>query len=76
APFVIADGSISDFLNTNPENLEDEGSNAYFTFIGANPDQADHFAMLGDNTIGVEDLFGGGDNDFNDVIFKVDFTVP
>ncbi|NEO97250.1 MAG: DUF4114 domain-containing protein [Symploca sp. SIO2E9] len=76
APFVIVNGSISDFLKTNPENLEDEGSNAYFAFEDANPDQVDHFAMLGDNTFGVEDLFGGGDNDFNDVTFKVDLTIP
>jgi hypothetical protein len=30
--------------------------------------------MLGDNTFGFEDLRGGGDKDFNDVIVKVNLA--
>ncbi len=47
----------------------------FFPFLGANSDGADHVMMLGDNLFGFEDLPGGGDRDFNDIIVKVDFSV-
>ncbi|MBO1065173.1 MULTISPECIES: DUF4114 domain-containing protein [Nostocales] len=31
--------------------------------------------MLGNNVFGFEDLVGGGDNDYNDIIVKVNLTV-
>jgi len=43
-------------------------SNTYFAFDRANPDGIQHFQMLGDNTFGLEDLYGGGDRDFDDLI--------
>ncbi len=46
---------------------------AYFNYLGANPDKLDHFRLLGNNTFGVEDLYGGGDRDFNDLVVKLDF---
>jgi hypothetical protein len=33
------------------------------------------FASRGDNTFGFEDLANGGDNDYNDLTIKMDFTV-
>ena len=30
-----------------------------------------HFKMLGDNTFGLEDINGGGDKDFDDMILKL-----
>ena len=63
-PFIITDGGT-------PDNYK----NIYFTFLGANSDGVDHVRLLGDNTFGFEDLAGGGDNDFNDVIVKVNLTV-
>jgi hypothetical protein len=48
------------------EQLEGEGADIYFSDQALNADDADH-----ENTDGLtqnwEDLFGGGDNDFNDV---------
>ena len=64
APFIITDGGT-------PDNYK----NIYFTFLGANSDGVDHVRLLGDNTFGFEDLVGGGDKDFNDVIVKVNLTV-
>ncbi|MFN7517388.1 MAG: DUF4114 domain-containing protein, partial [Dolichospermum sp.] len=46
----------------------------YFTFLGANSDGVDHVRMLGDNTFGFEDMRGGGDKDFNDILVKVNLT--
>jgi Domain of unknown function (DUF4114)/FG-GAP repeat len=62
-PFLIANGTPD---TSNP--------NIYFTFLGANSDGVDHVRMLGDNTFGFEDLLGGGDKDFNDMVVKVNLT--
>ena len=63
-------GTPDALLDSNPNNNPD----IYFTFLGANSDGVDHVRMLGDNTFGFEDLRGGGDKDFNDVIVKVNLA--
>ncbi|NJM18905.1 MAG: DUF4114 domain-containing protein [Richelia sp. SM1_7_0] len=65
APFIVIDGSVDKAINNNAE--------VYFSFLGANSDGVDHIRLLGDNTFGFEDLPGGGDLDYNDMIIKVDF---
>jgi hypothetical protein len=45
------------------------GSDTYFHWGAANADQISHFRVLGTNVIGLEDLNGGGDNDFDDIVF-------
>jgi Ca2+-binding RTX toxin-like protein len=72
APVIVAQGSLSDFVTKNATNSGD-GSviHAYFNYLGANPDKLDHFRLLGNNTFGVEDLYGGGDRDFNDVVVNI-----
>jgi hypothetical protein len=49
--------------------------NVYTLYSLGNSDKTDHIRLLGDNTFGFEDLAGGGDKDFNDVIVKATFTV-
>jgi hypothetical protein len=71
APYIIGDGTVDQFLAENPGNLPGEGLYAYFAYQGANPDQADHVRMLGNNQFGFEDRWAGGDNDFNDMVFKL-----
>jgi Calx-beta domain/Domain of unknown function (DUF4114) len=71
APVVIANGTFDNFLNQNPTNKADGNIHAYFNFIGANTDKVDHFRLLGDNKFGVEDIYGGGDRDFNDLVFHM-----
>jgi|GEM_PF-6822980 len=63
APFLIVDGTFDSFTDI------------YFPFLGANSDSGDHVMMLGDNIFGFEDLKGGGDRDFNDIIVKIDFNL-
>ncbi|NEO27549.1 MAG: DUF4114 domain-containing protein, partial [Kamptonema sp. SIO4C4] len=75
APFLIANGTIDEFLADNPDNTLGEELQAYFAFTGANPDQVDHIRLLGSNVFGFEDLSGGGDNDFNDIILDMNITV-
>jgi hypothetical protein len=73
APVVIAQGTLSSFASTNPTNGGDGNAiHAYFNYLGANPDKQDHFRLLGNNNFGIEDLYGTGDRDFNDVVVKID----
>jgi Domain of unknown function (DUF4114) len=72
APVVVAQGSLADFVSKNPSNSG--GSNqihAYFNYLGANTDNFDHFRRTGDNTFAVEDMYGGGDRDFNDLVVNM-----
>ncbi|WP_353932958.1 Calx-beta domain-containing protein [Okeanomitos corallinicola TIOX110] len=70
APMIIINGSLSQLTDSNTNN----DPRVYFPFLGLNSDGADHIRMLGDNIFGFEDLPGGGDRDFNDVITKFTFT--
>jgi hypothetical protein len=72
APVVVAQGTLNDFVSKNPTN--DGGANdihAYFNYLGANSDKTNHFRLIGDNTFGVEDMYGGGDKDFNDLVVSL-----
>jgi Domain of unknown function (DUF4114) len=69
APVVVAQGTLTDFVSKNPSN--GGGGNdihAYFNYLGANSDNTDHFKLLANNSFGVEDMYGGGDRDFNDLV--------
>jgi Domain of unknown function (DUF4114) len=72
APYLIADGSVQDFLTKNPTNqATDNLPHAYFGYIGANPDRIEHVRLLGDNQFAFEDGLGGGDRDFNDATIQL-----
>jgi hypothetical protein len=74
APYLIANGTVQSFLANNPNNqVSGNLPVAYFGYVGANPDCISHLRVLGDNKFGFEDVFGGGDRDFNDVIVQVQF---
>ncbi|PAX53222.1 choice-of-anchor I family protein [Brunnivagina elsteri] len=70
APFIVVNGTLEQLQDTNPNN----NPVVYFPFLGANPGQFDHIRLLGDNTFGFEDLPGGGDKDYNDIIVKVNLA--
>ena len=73
APYLIANGTTSDFLAKNATNAG--GANeihAYFNYLGANPDKIEHIKSTS-NGFACEDLFGGGDLDFNDYIIGATF---
>jgi hypothetical protein len=71
APVVIANGTFEEYLQRNPKNQANSNIHAYFNYIDANTDKVDHFRLLGDNKFGVEDVYGGGDRDYNDIIFQM-----
>ena len=45
----------------------------YFAFAAANTDGVNHFKMMGANVFGLEDMHGGGDRDYNDLLVGVNF---
>lgn len=71
APFIIVDGSpdTADFTSSTGN-----ANKVYTPFASGNADGADHFRSLGDNAFGVEDLFGLGDADYDDVVWSMDFA--
>ena len=68
--FLVVDSTIDALFDANTFN----DPAVYFNYTGANADGIDHVRLLGDNTFGYEDLAGGGDNDFNDVVVKMTFA--
>lgn len=60
APYLLSNGSTSGFLSP---------------FTATNPNRADNVRLLGDNRFTFEDKLGGGDGDFNDFSFQVDFAL-
>ncbi|MCP9812594.1 DUF4114 domain-containing protein, partial [Synechococcus lacustris] len=78
----LKDLSIGNLQNSNTEIKINEsgmlapyaivsGVDTYFAFTAANPDLITHFKVLGTNVIGLEDISGGGDKDFDDVVIAI-----
>ncbi|WP_017655597.1 choice-of-anchor I family protein [Fortiea contorta] len=68
APFIISNGTVEQVLSG-------QNNQVYFPYLGANPDKVDHISILGDNTFGFEDLAGGGDLDYNDIIVRANLSL-
>ncbi|MEO0351387.1 MAG: DUF4114 domain-containing protein, partial [Cyanobacteria bacterium P01_A01_bin.15] len=68
--FLVVDGTVADLLDTNTVN----DPAIYFTHVVGNSDGVDHVRLLGNNTFGFEDLAGGGDMDFDDVVMQASFA--
>ena len=71
APYLIANGTVEEFIDKNPMNEKSgSGLNAYFAFGSANPDGVKHL-KASDKNFGFEDLYGGGDQNFTDLTFNL-----
>lgn len=68
APFMVIQDTVEGVLAGRTNQV-------YFPYASANPDKLDHIRLLGNNVFGFEDLGGGGDRDFNDMLVKVQLTV-
>jgi uncharacterized repeat protein (TIGR01451 family) len=69
APFILTNG------RTVEQVVNGQIDQAYFAYLGANTDNVDHIRLLGNNIFSFEDLPGGGDKDYNDVIVRVNLSV-
>ena len=47
----------------------------YFSFAAANSDGLSHFRVLGSGVLGLEDIKGGCDRDFDDLIIGFNFRL-
>lgn len=65
APFIIAGGDF--------DSVEGDASEVYFSFAGANSDGIEHIRYE-NGAWGFEDLAGGGDNDFDDLVITAKIT--
>jgi hypothetical protein len=66
-PILVADGTLAEAARGNKLKA------TYTVFGAANPDRVEHIKLIGPNTFGFEDTFGGGDRDYNDLIIKATF---
>ncbi|MEB3337699.1 MAG: choice-of-anchor I family protein [Leptolyngbyaceae bacterium] len=72
ATFTFTGGDVLlPFIISNASTPNADFSNIYFPFLGVNADGADHIRLLGNGIFGFEDLVGGGDQDFDDVIVQI-----
>ncbi len=70
--YMVANGTTDQVLSQNPRNHSGgKRPNVFFSFVQANPDGIDHFRWLNGTDVGVEDKYGGGDRDYDDVVFRV-----
>ena len=67
APFSITLDSGAIYA---PLIINQTSGESYFAFAAANPDQLEHFSGFGANGWGMEDLYGGGDRDYDDLIVR------
>ncbi len=78
--YMIQDDTTARFLHRNPDNRIGCGPLAFFSFDGANPDGFDHLRLKSSGADGLElaweDLTGGGDRDFDDVVFRAGLLQP
>ena len=70
--------SIPSFSNTYmlaPYATISNTGETFFSFAAANSDGLTHFRSFGSGVIGLEDLKGGGDQDFDDLILGFNFQL-
>ena len=74
--FIIQNNTFINFLANNPDNELNKSPLAFFSLDTLNPNGIDHFVGFenpdaGFSQFGFEDLTGGGDFDFDDVVYNV-----
>jgi len=73
--YLVSNGTTEQVLVQNPQNLAGKKRpQVFFSFVRANPDGIDHFRWLNGTDVAVEDKHGGGDRDYNDLIFRVEIV--
>ncbi|MDF5732107.1 MAG: DUF4114 domain-containing protein [Rhizonema sp. PD38] len=70
--FLISNGTPIEFLAKHPTNQGGETPLAYFFNTVANPDKISHVRTLSSNQYGFEDQYGGGDQNFMDLVVKLE----
>jgi len=74
--YLIQDGTTRQLLKQNPQNQLSKGPVALFSYPGANPDGLSHVHYRNGNEMVWEDQTGGGDRDYDDLIFRFKMGTP
>jgi hypothetical protein len=74
--YLIQDATTEQWLSQNPFNQIGQGPLAFFSYPGANPDGLSHVHYRNGNEMAWEDLTGGGDHDYDDLIFRFEIGAP
>ena len=75
--YIVQNNTSANLLFVNPSNSRTGATVAFFSLTGANPDQQFPHVSVGDDPLssqavyGFEDLTGGGDRDYNDIVISV-----
>lgn len=74
--FIVQNSTLGWLRANNPMNRPDRSPLAFFSLDALNPDGVDHFVGYthiegGLPQFGFEDLTGGGDRDYDDVVYNV-----
>src|SRR5262249_14230116 len=71
--YLVQNGTTAQFLAQNSANRAEGNPQAFFSFVQANPDKFGHLRWLSANQFAFEDGSQGGDQDFNDLIARIEF---
>ncbi|HMO35542.1 MAG TPA: DUF4114 domain-containing protein, partial [Gemmatales bacterium] len=74
--YMVQNNTTANFLRRNPNNLPRQGPLAFFSISQANPDFIEHKKWFNFRTFGFEDILGGGDRDFNDIMVRIAMSAP
>jgi cyclophilin family peptidyl-prolyl cis-trans isomerase len=74
--YLVQNNTSANLLASNPNNARTGSTVAFFSLTGGNPDSFAHVSSADDTlasqaVYGWEDLTGGGDRDYNDVVISV-----
>jgi RHS repeat-associated protein len=72
--YLVADAKADEVLTKNPKNERSSAGNVFFSIASANPELDVHLRSQfvdGKLKLSWEDMWGGGDRDFDDVVLKV-----
>ena len=71
AYYLVQNGSSSDVVAGRSRGVGLHKPQVFFSITAANPDHVNHLRRLSANQFGFEDLTGGGDRDFNDLVVQL-----
>lgn len=74
--YLIQNSTTEQYLKRNPNNLKNGSPLAFFSLQTANPDRYRHQHWYGFNRFGFEDLYNGGDKDFDDIVVRFTMSAP
>lgn len=74
--YFVQNGTARDVLAANPRNHVGRTPLVFFSITSANPDHFNHMREGPANVFGFEDVTGGGDQDYNDMVVRLDIGNP